>query len=240
MNVSRQHVRAIRRKELREYRRNGNLVFATAILPLIFLIQPVIQVFTLPTSASMTLRHEHSLVYMLAIPVLVPAVLASYAVVGERLQGTLEPVLTTPVRPEELLLGKAMAAFVPSVVVAYAVFALFVAIVEFFARSAVASALIQGPDLLAQLLFTPLLASWSIWVGIAISAKSSDPRTAAQISVLMSLPTVAVTTLIALNVIPATLGIAVGFGAALLVLVLVGWRVVSVIFDPERLITNTK
>jgi ABC-2 type transport system permease protein len=56
----------------------------------------------------------------------------------------------------------------------------------------------------------------------------------------MSLPTVAVTTLIALNVIPATLGIAVGFGAALLVLVLVGWRVASVIFDPERLITNTK
>ena len=240
MKVSRQHVRAIRRKEFREYRRNGNLVFATAILPLIFLIQPVIQVFTLPTSASMTLRHEHSLVYMLAIPVLVPAVLASYAVVGERLQGTLEPVLTTPVRPEELLLGKAMAAFVPSVVVAYAVFALFVAIVEFFARPAVASALIQGPDLLAQLLFTPLLASWSIWVGIAISARSSDPRTAGQISVLMSLPTVAVTTLIALNVIPATLGIAVGFGAALLVLVLVGWRVVSVIFDPERLITNTK
>jgi len=240
VKVSRQHVRAIRRKEFREYRRNGNLVFATAILPLIFLIQPVIQVFTLPTSASMTLRHEHSLVYMLAIPVLVPAVLASYAVVGERLQGTLEPVLTTPVRPEELLLGKAMAAFVPSVVVAYAVFALFVAIVEFFARSAVASALIQGPDLLAQLLFTPLLASWSIWVGIAISARSSDPRTAGQISVLMSVPTVAVTTLIALNVIPATLGIAVGFGAALLVLVLVGWRVVSVIFDPERLITNTK
>jgi len=240
VKVSRQHVRAIRRKEFREYRRNGNLVFATAILPLIFLIQPVIQVFTLPTSASMTLRHEHSLVYMLAIPVLVPAVLASYAVVGERLQGTLEPVLTTPVRPEELLLGKAMAAFVPSVVVAYAVFALFVAIVEFFARPAVASALIQGPDLLAQLLFTPLLASWSIWVGIAISARSSDPRTAGQISVLMSLPTVAVTTLIALNVIPATLGIAVGFGAALLVLVLVGWRVVSVIFDPERLITNTE
>jgi ABC-type transport system involved in multi-copper enzyme maturation permease subunit len=239
VNVSRQHVRAIRRKEFREYRRNGNLVFATAILPLIFLIQPVIQVFTLPTSASTTLRQEHSLVYMLAIPVLVPAVLASYAVVGERLQGTLEPVLTTPVRPEELLLGKAMAAFVPSVVVAYAVFALFVAIVEFFASSAVASALIQGPDLLAQLLFTPLLATWSIWVGFAISARSSDPRTAGQISVLMSLPTVAVTTLIALNVIPATLGIAVGFGAALLVFVLVGWRVASGLFDPERLITNT-
>jgi hypothetical protein len=75
---------------------------------------------------------------MLAIPVLVPAALASYAVVGERRQGTLEPVLSTPVRSEELLLGKALAAFVPSVAVAYAVFTLFVAAVELFAQPGVA------------------------------------------------------------------------------------------------------
>ena len=68
------------------------------MLPLVFLIQPVIQVFTLPTTASAPLHHEHSLVYMLAIPALVPASLAAYSVVGERLQGTLEPVLSTPVR----------------------------------------------------------------------------------------------------------------------------------------------
>jgi hypothetical protein len=65
----------------------------------------------LPTSASVSLRHEHTLLYILAIPVLVPAVLAAYSVVGERLQGTLEPVLGTPIRREELLLGKALAAF---------------------------------------------------------------------------------------------------------------------------------
>ena len=49
---------------------------------------------------------------MLAIPALVPAALASCSIVGERLQGTLEPVLATPIRREELLLGKALAAFV--------------------------------------------------------------------------------------------------------------------------------
>jgi hypothetical protein len=38
----------------------------------------------------------------------------------------------------------------------------------------IAPALLRAPDLLAQLLFTPLLAAWSIWVGIAISARSSD------------------------------------------------------------------
>ncbi len=39
---------------------------------------------------------------------------AAYAVVGERQQGTLEPVLTTPVRREEFLLGRALASFVVS------------------------------------------------------------------------------------------------------------------------------
>jgi ABC-type transport system involved in multi-copper enzyme maturation permease subunit len=233
-------VRAIVRKELREYRRNANIIYAMAILPLLFLIQPLIQVFALPTSASVSLRYEHTLLYILAIPVLVPAVLAAYSVVGERLQGTLEPVLGTPIRREELLLGKALAAFMPSVAVAYAVFALFVAVVELFARPQVASALIRGPELVAQLLFTPLLAAWSIWVGIAVSARASDPRTAAQLSMLMSLPTVAVTTLVAFNVIPATFGVAIGLGTALLLLVGLGWWFASAIFDRERLVTSTK
>jgi ABC-type Na+ efflux pump permease subunit len=240
MKTSRRRVRAVFDKELREYRHNGNLVYAMAILPLIFLIQPVIVVFTLATGASASLRHEHALLYMLAIPVLVPAALASYAVVGERLQGTLEPVLSTPVRGEELLLGKALAAFVPSVAVAYAVFALFVAVVELFAHPGVAPAFIRGSDLLAQLVFTPLLATWSIWVGIAISARSSDPRTAGQLALLASLPTVAVTSLVAFNAIPATLGVALGFGAILLVLIRLGSRFASALFDRERLITATR
>jgi ABC-2 type transport system permease protein len=240
MNISTRRVRAIFRKELHEYRHNGNIIYAMVVLPLVFLIQPVIQVFTLPTTASAPLHHEHSLVYMLAIPALVPATLAAFSVVGERIQGTLEPVLSTPVRREELLLGKALAAFVPAVVVAYAVFAFYVAIVELFAHPDVASALVRGPDLLVQLVFTPLLAAWSIWIGIAVSARSSDPRTAGQLSVLVSLPTVAVTSLIAFNVIPATAGVAVGFGVALLILDRLGWRMASAIFDRERLITNTK
>jgi len=240
MRLSRRRVRAIVSKELREYRHNGNIIYAMAILPLIFLVQPLVQVFAIPAQASGSLRHEHALLYMLAIPVLVPATLASYSVVGERLQATLEPVLTTPVRRQELLLGKALAAFVPAVAVAYTIFALFVAVVELFAAPGVAPALIRGPDLLAQLVFTPLLATWSIWVGIAISARCSDPRTAGQLAILASLPTVAVTSLIAFNVIPATLSVALASGAALLILIRLGGRFASALFDRDRLITSIK
>lgn len=240
MNISKRRVRAIFRKELREYRRNGFIIATMAILPLIFLIQPLIEVFALPASASGALRHEDPLLYLLGIPALVPAYVAAYSVVGERQQGTLEPVLTTPVRREEFLLGKALAALVPSLVIAYAVYAFFLACVGLFAQPGVASALVRGPDILAQLLFTPLLAGWSIWIGITVSARSRDVRVAQQLGLLASLPSVAVTSLIALNVIHASPGLALGGAVALLVLNSLGWRITSAAFDRERLITGTR
>jgi hypothetical protein len=36
----------------------------------------------------------------------------------------------------------------------------------------------HAPQMLAQVLFTPLLAGWSIWVGIGISARAGDVRVA--------------------------------------------------------------
>jgi ABC-type Na+ efflux pump permease subunit len=240
VTISRRRLSAIVGKELRDYRHNGNIVYAMAILPLVFLIQPLIQVFTLPPSASTPLHHEHTLLYMLAIPVLVPAALASYSVVGEKLQGTLEPLLSTPITRQELLLGKALAAFLPTIVVSYLVFAVYIAVVELFAHAGIADALIRAPDLLVQLLFTPLLALWSIWVGIAVSARSTDPRTAGQLAILLSLPTVAVTTLIAFNVIEPSGKVAAGFGIGLLVLIRLGGRLATALLDRERLITSTQ
>ena len=97
----------------------------------------------------------------------------------------------------------------------------------------------QPADLLAQLLFTPLLACWTVWVAIAISTRSSDVRVAQQLGVLASLPPVFVTVMIALNVIEPTPELAIGCGALLIVLDLFGWRLVSGLFDRERLISGS-
>jgi len=238
--VSGRRVRAIFRKEVREYRRSGGIVYAMVVLPLIFLVQPVIVVFTLPANAGSLLSNGHLLLHMLGIPALVPAALAAYSVVGERQQGTLEPVLSTPVRREELLLGKALAAFVPSVVLAYAIYAVFLGIVRLFAHPSVATGLIRLTDIVAQVLFTPLLAAWSIWLGMAISTRCSEIRVAQQLGLLAGLPAAVVASLTAFNVIHASLGFAVGAAAVLLVLVMLGWRVASALFDRERLITGTR
>jgi ABC-type Na+ efflux pump permease subunit len=240
MTVSFRRVRAIYRKELREFRRVTSVVVTMAIIPLLFLVQPLVVVFGLRADASSGLSREHLLLYLLGIPALVPALIAAYAVVGERQQGTLEPVLTTPVRRGEFLLGKALASLVPSVVVAYAVYAVFVVTVALFADHAVAGALLQWQQILAQVVFTPLIAAWSIWIGMGISAKTNDIRVSQQLGLLATLPTVVVTSLIAFDVIHPTVPLALGVGAALLVLDGLGWRIVSPAFNRERLITGTR
>jgi ABC-2 type transport system permease protein len=214
-----------------------------AIMPLVFVALPIIDIFTLDPNASAVKLDRLvglSLLYLTLIPAFVPAVVAAHSVVGEREQGTLEPVLTSPVRREEFLLGKAVAAFLPTVVIAYSMFGLFLAAVALFAHQNVATDIFRVSRILPQLLFTPLLAGWSIWVGIAISSRVSDTRVAQQLGTLASLPPLAVTSLMAFNVIQPTVGLALALGAGLLVIDLGAWRVVSMLFDRERLVTGSK
>ena len=240
MTLSWRRIRSIVRKEFREYRRNRSVVSTMAIFPLIFLIQPVIVVNRLSASSSAALSSEHLLLYMLAIPIFTPAMLAAYSVAGERAQGSLEPVLTTPIRREEFLIGKALAVLVPSIAVAYLVYAAFLAWTALFTEPGIASAIIKVPDLVAQILFTPLLACLFAWVGIAISTRTTDVRVAQQLTLLGSIPAVIVTSLIAFDVIPPSLPLAVGIAVAVFVADVVGWRVVSPMFDRERLVTGSR
>ncbi len=238
--MSRTRVRAIVIKELRDYRRNRYLLITSAVIPVVFLLQPLIYILNLPAAAAVPLSHQHELLYMLGIPALVPAIIAASSVVTERQQGTLEPVLTTPIRREEFLLAKALAPLGPAVAVSYLVYAVFVVVIELFAHPGVASALLPGSEIVVQVIFTPLLALWSIWVGIAISTRVSDVRAAQQLSVLANLPLVIMSSLVAFDVIQATRGLAIGVGVVLLVFDRWGWRIVSAMFDRERLITGSR
>lgn len=238
MNATR--IAALYHKEFREYRRNRSIVATMATIPLGIVLFPLIEILAAPASAAPALLNGDPLVILLGIPALLPSILAGYAIVGEREQGTLEPILTTPIQRSELLLAKALAAFVPTLVVAYVVYALFLICARLFAQTAIAAAVLQGPDLLVQVLFTPLIALFSIWVAIGISTRSSDVRVAQQLAAITGLPALLVAYLAAFNVIPASLGVALGFAAALLILDGVGWRIASALFDRERLITGTR
>ncbi len=241
MNV--QRVRPVVRKEVREFRRNRFVIVTMAVLPFIFLITPMITLFKIPASASgPEVRAAVGVMslLMLIVPIVIPPVIAAYSVVGERDQGTLEPVLTTPVSASELLLGKAVAAFVPSVGVAYTIYFIAAISIRIGAAHVVSSVVWHPPQLLAQLLFTPLLAGWSIWVGIGVSTRASDVRVAQQLATLAGLPLLGFTSLISFQVIKPTVPLAIGLALALLAADVAAWRVVSHLFDRERLIAGRR
>jgi ABC-2 type transport system permease protein len=239
--MSRTRIAAVIAKELREYRRNRFLVSTMIVYPLIFTVLPIATFFVRQPSVASAGLSKYiglSLLYMLLVPVVVPATISGFAIAGEREAGTLEPFLTTPVRPEEILIGKAAAIAMPALAIAYSVYGLFLLAVELFAHSFVASAVFHSNQVLAQPIFIPLLTAWAIWVGIAISTRVGDVRVAQQLAIVGGIPPIAVTALMGFGVIHPTLTVAVILAGALLAVDLAGWRLVATLFNRERLVTG--
>ena len=238
--LSRRRALGIARKELREYRHNRQVLITMAVFPIIFLIQPLISLTIAPQAAANALKHSNELLYLLGIPILVPATLAAHAVAGERQQGSLEPVLTTPITREEFIVGKAIAVITPAIVIAFVVYALFLVAVAVFAVPDVSAAVLQGQDLVVQVIYTPLLAAAATWIGLAISTRSSDTRVAQQLSIFGNLPLLLGAIALAFDLIHVTNALLIIVGAVLIVFDLQAYRFVAPMFDRERLIAGTR
>ena len=234
-------VAAVVRKELRDYRRKRSIVVGMLILPAIFLIEPVLFVFLGAPDPVGDPSYRAPLLLLLLIPVITPSTLAAYSVAGEREQGTLEPLLTTPIRQLEFIIGKAAAVMIPSVGLSYLVFGIYLVVVRLFANPVVAAGIFnEGPMLVALFLFTPLLTGWSIVVGMAVSVRAGEIRVAQQLGMIASLPPLGVVVLMVTGVIAPTFTAALVFAAVLLAVDVLALRGISGLFDRERLVTGSK
>lgn len=125
----------------------------------------------------------------LLLPIFIPSVLASYAIVGEKRERTLEPVLATPIRTWELLLGKILAALIPALAITIASASLFIAgILAFAVTDRVRDIVVTPGWILAVLVDTPLLALIGVALIVVLSSRVNDPRTAQQISAVLIVP----------------------------------------------------
>jgi ABC-2 type transport system permease protein len=128
------------------------------------------------------------LLFML-MPLAIPITIASYSIIGEKTRRTLEPVLATPITTVELLAGKAAAAVIPAVLVTWVAFGVFLSGSALLAvEPAVLSRLTDPLWLTAVLVVGPLLALAAVSVAVMVSSRSSDPRVAEQLSMLVILP----------------------------------------------------
>src|SRR5512136_2361300 len=81
-----------------------------------------------------TLLNAFSFLFVIGAALL-PVGIASYSLIGEKVQKSLEPLLATPTTDEEILAGKSIAAFLPAICSNYIGAVLFMVLVDLFTYS---------------------------------------------------------------------------------------------------------
>lgn len=196
--------------------------------------------FTSVEFAQALIGKQFSVLYLL-LPLIVPSVIAAYSIVGEKTSRTLEPLLATPVRVWELLLGKSLSALIPALLVTWICGIVFIVGCALLAVSGRVFASIITPGwLLVLVLWTPLLALIAIAVMVAVSSRVNDPRTAQQVSAWVVVPfmTLFLGQISGLIVLGTTFALSV-FVVLILLAILTIWAA-GKLFQREVILTNWK
>jgi ABC-2 type transport system permease protein len=120
---------------------------------------------------------------------LIPTLLASYSLVGEKVEKSLEPLLAAPITDSELLLGKGIGAFVPSIGSLYIGSIVFMTLSDFFTQSTLGYYYFPNWTIVILLLILmPLLSVLSVEWSVIVSARATDPRAAQLQGVLIGIP----------------------------------------------------
>jgi len=161
--------------------------------------------------------------FFLIIPIMASSVLASDSFAGEKDRKTIEALLATPLTDGELLLGKILVSFIPSMLVTILAFTVYTVAVD-----VAAFALFGGRILLPNLLWfvlifcvTPAVSLAGIGITVIVSVRVKGFREAQQLSALLVLPI--------MLLIFSELGGLIMFGPTMLALLIAGFVAMDLI-----------
>lgn len=118
-----------------------------------------------------------------------PVAIASYSIVGEKVEKSLEPLLSTPTTDGEILLGKSLAAFLPTMLAIAAGSTLYMVLMNRVTRGPLGHLYFPNWEMAVTLLaLAPMACLFSIELSILISSRVTDVRTAQQYSGLLFMP----------------------------------------------------
>ncbi len=145
-----------------------------------------------PKTAAQAFIIQNFMAYFLLIPAMVPMAIATQSVIGEKVARSLEPQLATPLEVPELLAGKTLAAALPAMTATWIVFVLYGLINGVIADPALTRFVFTDVWLLAMATLIPLICVFSVLLGIVVSSRVNDPRTAQQIGGFVVIPIIAI------------------------------------------------
>jgi ABC-2 type transport system permease protein len=182
-------------KDLKSVRRKKSIFIGLILFPLLLaLLFPGVLLYVgrnnaaIPADSLSNLLNAFSFFFVIAAGVL-PTAIASYSIVGEKMEKSLEPLLATPTTDSEILLGKSLAAFLPPLIAIYASSVLYMVLIDYVTYPQLAYP--YYPNLsIAIILFLviPFAEVLSIELSVIASSKVNDIRSANQLGGLMFLP----------------------------------------------------
>lgn len=193
-----------------------------------------------PEGAVQAFVFSRFIVLMLLLPVTGAIAFAGHSLISEKQGRSLEPLLATPITTTELLLVKVLGALLPSLGIMLVSFVIYLVMVGVLAEPGVLRAILTWQTLLLVGIVGPLGALVALQIGVLVSARVNDPRTAQQFGALLILPLTVLflAQMTGAFVIAPGIALAMVGGLALIWIVLLAAGVV--LFDRETILTRWK
>jgi ABC-type Na+ efflux pump permease subunit len=190
----------VTKKDLSVFRKNKYVLYSLVAMPvLIGIIIPITILAALTSNipagdATVVLNRVSFGIntvsgYFVVIAAVLPTIIASYSFIGEKIEKSLEPLLATPTTDSELLFGKSLAAFLPSILATYVGAVIFLAVVDAWSLTNFGVFLLPNLYWAVTIgVVTPLTCVLSVEANVIISSRVNDIRAAQQIGALVVLP----------------------------------------------------
>jgi ABC-2 type transport system permease protein len=239
--------RLIAAKDLGILLKKKNIMYSTAVLPLMIGVgTPLILHFAEGRRAGLTaailvrLMNSFSF-FFVAISAFIPISIASYSLVGEKVEKSLEPLLSTPITDAELLLGKAIAGFVPAIIPIYVASVIFSILSDIFTSGTLGyNYYPNGTFWFIMLLLVPLAVIFSIELSVLISSQVSDVRSAQTLGGLALIPFAAIYISSEIGVLTLDTRNLIIIGAVLLLVDIILFSFSTRTFRREEILTRWK
>ena len=127
--------------------------------------------------------------FLLMITIMVGMSIAAFSIIGEKQNRSLEPLLATPVKTWELLVGKVLAAAVPALIMTWLCSLLYMGGVYAY-NPELFPMIVDYSWFIILFFISPAVALLSLGLGVIISSRSNDPRSAQNWGVFLILPVI--------------------------------------------------
>ena len=181
-------------KDFATFTKKRNIIYSIIVLPFaVSILFPLVVRYVeqkgAQSVASLTYLLPSFSFFFLILAGIIPTTLASYSIVGEKTEKSLEPLLATPTTDSEILLGKGIASVLPPLATILAASGIFMALIDAVTSDKLGYYYFPNwSSAVVLFLMVPLATVMSVEWSVLVSSRVSDLRVAQQVGTLIVLP----------------------------------------------------